>query len=108
MKVSGYLLVAAAAGLLTLAACQDKSRKPAGPGTAQGEVLPGSVSDAMLPLDTLRSQPPLAPISEESGAALKRKPASSGPAQPSEAASQPPPDAPSVEKSASTPAPVTE
>ena len=64
MKVSGYLLVAAAAGLLTLAACQDKSRKPAGPGTAQGEVLPGSVSDAMLPLDTVRSHAPFAPGSE--------------------------------------------
>ena len=27
---------------------------------AQGEVLEGTVSDAMLPLDTVRSQPPLA------------------------------------------------
>mgnify|MGYP000322985689 CR=1 FL=1 len=33
-------------------------------GTAQGEVLPGSASDAMLPLDTVKSQAPLAPKSE--------------------------------------------
>jgi hypothetical protein len=31
---------------------------------AGGEVLPGSASDAMLPLDSVRSQPPLAPHSE--------------------------------------------
>lgn len=29
--------------------------------TAAGEILPGSISDAMLPYDTVRSQPPLAP-----------------------------------------------
>lgn len=28
--------------------------------TASGEVLEGTISDAMLPLDTVRSQPPLA------------------------------------------------
>ena len=47
---------------LALAAC--KGEKPAETGTAQGEVLPASVSDAMLPLDTVRSQPPLAPQTE--------------------------------------------
>lgn len=43
---------------LALAACgkKDASDKAAG-----GEILPGSASDAMLPLDTVRSQPPLAP-----------------------------------------------
>lgn len=51
---------------LALAACQGKE-KPAETGTAQGEVLPGSVSDAMLPLDTVRSQPPLAPLTEAAG-----------------------------------------
>lgn len=45
---------------LALTACQDEPRKATG-GTAQGEVLPGSVSDAMLPLDTVKSQAPLAP-----------------------------------------------
>jgi hypothetical protein len=29
--------------------------------TAAGQVLSGSISDGMLPYDTLRSQPPLAP-----------------------------------------------
>lgn len=45
---------------LTLAACQGE-KKPATKGAAGGEVLPGSASDAMLPVDTVRSQPPLAP-----------------------------------------------
>ena len=44
---------------LALAACSDKH--PNDNRTAQGQVLEGSVSDAMLPLDTVRSQAPLAP-----------------------------------------------
>ena len=40
---------------------------------ALGEILPGSASDAMLPLDTVRSQPPLAPIEVATG-----KPGKSG------------------------------
>ena len=43
-----------------LCACQQDS-KPAGKGAGGGEILPASTSDAMLPLDRLRSQPPLAP-----------------------------------------------
>jgi hypothetical protein len=39
-------------------------KKQAGAGTAEGEVLPGSASDAMLPYDTVKSQAPLAPTSE--------------------------------------------
>lgn len=50
----------AVALVLALAACQGE-QKPAGKAAAGGEILPGSASDAMLPLDTLRSQPPLAP-----------------------------------------------
>ncbi|HEX8055139.1 MAG TPA: hypothetical protein VF481_00650, partial [Novosphingobium sp.] len=53
-------LAALAALPLALAACKGE-KKPAEAGTAQGEILQGSVSDAMLPLDTVRSQPPLAP-----------------------------------------------
>lgn len=45
---------------LSLAACGG-AKKQQGAGTAEGEVLPGSASDAMLPLDTVTSQPPLAP-----------------------------------------------
>lgn len=48
---------------LALAACQSEPKKETG-GTAQGEILPGSTSDAMLPLDTVKSQAPLAPKSE--------------------------------------------
>jgi hypothetical protein len=46
--------------LLVLSACKGEEKAPAA-GTAGGEILPASVSDAMLPLDTVRSQPPLAP-----------------------------------------------
>jgi hypothetical protein len=49
---------------LTLSACNSE-KKPAESRTAQGEILPGSASDAMLPLDTIRSQPPLAPMETE-------------------------------------------
>jgi len=48
---------------LALAACKGEPKKETG-GTAQGEILPGSASDAMLPLDTVKSQAPLAPKSE--------------------------------------------
>ncbi len=60
MKFELRSIVAAAAMVLALGACQAE-KKPASPGTAGGEVLSGSASDAMLPLDSLRSQPPLAP-----------------------------------------------
>jgi hypothetical protein len=39
-----------------LAACTDE---PADEGAATGEVLEGTVSDAMLPLDRVQSEPPL-------------------------------------------------
>ncbi|HEY0958244.1 MAG TPA: hypothetical protein VGE05_03110 [Novosphingobium sp.] len=53
---------------IALSACQSED-KPAQKGTAAGEILEGSASDAMLPLDTVRSQPPLAPRPEASGKA---------------------------------------
>ena len=63
---------------LTLAGCQ-KERGPTDAKVAGGEVLPGSASDAMLPLDTVRSQAPLAPKSESSGTPEKAgKPAGQG------------------------------
>ncbi len=49
--------------VLMIAACQGR-KQPHDKREAGGEVLPGSVSDAMLPIDTVRSQPPLAPHSE--------------------------------------------
>ena len=65
--------------LLALPGCNKEATKPTG-GTADGEILPGSASDAMLPLDTLRSQPPLAPKVETSGkpADKRDKPAAKG------------------------------
>lgn len=44
--------------LLALSACNKQTEKQV---QAGGEILPGSASDAMLPLDTVTSQPPLAP-----------------------------------------------
>lgn len=47
---------------LAAAACQDRSADPAQEGAgASGEVLEGSISDAMIPLEQLNSQAPLAP-----------------------------------------------
>ena len=66
-SLSNFGRLAAYAALpLMLAACQGE-KKPAEAKTAQGEILPGSANDAMLPLDTVRSQPPLAPEAVESG-----------------------------------------
>lgn len=45
---------------LTLVAC-GKEEKAASGSAVGGEVMEGTISDAMLPLDTARSQPPLAP-----------------------------------------------
>jgi hypothetical protein len=47
-----------------LAACGGAEKKGKDQRTAAGEILPGSISDSMLPYDTVRSQPPLAPPSE--------------------------------------------
>ena len=47
---------------LALAACEQQTAAPAEQGgAASGEVLPGSISDAMIPLEQLDSQAPLAP-----------------------------------------------
>lgn len=51
-----------AALCLTLAACEEQAAAPTQQGgAASGEVLAGSISDAMIPLDQLDSQAPLAP-----------------------------------------------
>ncbi len=44
---------------LPLAACGDKQKETQA--QAGGEILPGSISDEMLPMDTATSKPPLAP-----------------------------------------------
>lgn len=51
-----------AAACLGLGACEEQAAAPTDEGAAaSGEVLAGSVSDAMIPLDQLNSQAPLAP-----------------------------------------------
>lgn len=45
---------------LALAGCGNKGGKEQG-GKAEGQILPASVSDAMIPVDQVRSQAPLAP-----------------------------------------------
>ena len=50
-----------------LAACSEKEEAKRQE-TAGGEILARSVSDDMLPYDTLRSQPPLAPKPKANGA----------------------------------------
>ena len=82
------LAIALLAGL-ALTGCQEKKQAPA-KGTAGGEVLPGSVSDAMLPIDTVRSQPPLAPKSDASGTKTDKADASDKPAAARPARAAPP------------------
>jgi hypothetical protein len=54
---------------LTLAACgSDKAPEAADGADAQGEILGGTISDDMLPLDELKSKsPPMKPAPGESG-----------------------------------------
>jgi hypothetical protein len=60
---------------LALAACQGETAQQS---TAEGEILKGSTSDAMLPYDSVRSQPPLAPMPNASGR-TDRKASDGGP-----------------------------
>jgi hypothetical protein len=75
---------------LALAGCGGEEKKAVG-GTASGEVLPGSVSDAMLPLDTVKSQAPLAPKVEsgDKGSAKPGKDDAKSPAAPKDDAEVP-------------------
>lgn len=57
----------AGSALLALAAC-DSDSDEGEQRTAVGQILPGSTTDAMIPYDQLRSQPPLAP---PTGASVK-------------------------------------
>lgn len=52
--------------LAVLAACNQKSAQPKNQ-SASGEVLDGTISDAMLPYDKLTSHPPLAGPEETEG-----------------------------------------
>ena len=60
--------LAALAPLALLAACSGSGEKGPERKTAAGEVLGGSISDSMLPLDTVQSQsPPLRESAEKNG-----------------------------------------
>ena len=59
--------IAAAALVTLLAACDSGSDGAADGRTAEGEVLGGTISDEMLPLDTVRSQSPPLVEAEEGG-----------------------------------------
>lgn len=65
---------------LALAAC-GSGKKDEGAGKAAGEILPASASDAMIPLDTVRSQAPLAPRPEGDGKAKAADPAATDAAE---------------------------
>lgn len=82
-------VLAACALALALGAC---NREPERQQTAAGEILPGSASDAMIPLDTVRSEPPLAPRATASGRPGKDEAtaaATEGPAPADEGAAPP-------------------
>lgn len=59
-------MIAALAPLLLLGGC-GKSSAPQASATASGEILPGSVSDAMLDTDRSQAQAPLAPAAHSAG-----------------------------------------
>ncbi|MDP2131467.1 MAG: hypothetical protein U0995_10610 [Erythrobacter sp.] len=57
--------------VLALAGCKDEVAAPAEKGgEATGEVLGGDISDAMIPVEQLTSQAPLAPRAAQSAAVL--------------------------------------
>lgn len=90
------LAAGAALCVLALGGC---NKKPETQAQAGGEILEGSISDAMLPLDTATSQPPLAPktVTSDKGdgeaAASEADKAEAAP----EAAAEPAPKAPAAE-----------
>ncbi len=97
--------VLASASLLLLSACSEEVEVPEesdDSATATGDVLGGSISDAMLPLGELRSQSPAAPRrvtapasagSEEAEPAAETPEAEAAPAAPAPEIPPPPPSA---------------
>lgn len=71
MRLPALILIAT----LGCAGCQEAPK--AATASADGEILPASISDAMLPLDSVRSQAPLAPkvVASESDSGGAAKPA---------------------------------
>lgn len=99
-------LALAVAPLLLLGAC-GKSSSPQAGSTASGEILPASVSDAMLDTSGSQAQAPLAPAAlggpakaglESTGGASE--PALEGPADTATTVASPTPDSPTPKPSA--------
>ncbi|WP_225207121.1 hypothetical protein [Novosphingobium huizhouense] len=76
------LVVLAPLAALALAGCGKQDADKGAP-AAGGEVLPGTVSDAMIDLDTSTAQPPLQPVAPSGAARAARAPddAASGAAE---------------------------
>lgn len=81
--------IAPALMIVSLGACGDGAKKAEGAGTAQGEVLPAAASDAMIPLDQVKSQAPLAPMAEGSDKKDAKDPAKTKTDAPAKAADDP-------------------
>lgn len=82
--------------LLLLASCRGEVADDAN-ATASGEVLPGSISDAMIPLDSVRSEAPLmeaTPAPDEGQAGPAAGESAAGDSTPEET----PPDEPAAEQ----------
>lgn len=91
--------------LLALAACQDSAKPVAQASGAAGEVLGGSISDAMIPYETLTSQAPfkkVAPASRTPADDSAPRAAANG--TPAEETGEP---APAAEPTAETETPAT-
>jgi hypothetical protein len=75
VKFDVLRMVLALALPIAIGACNSEKKAAAASGAATGEVLPGSANDAMLPLDSVRSQPSLADSSEaDNGTAAESAP----------------------------------
>lgn len=97
------LLATAMLACLIVAGCERKAEER---GKAAGEVLEGSISDAMIATDAVRSEPPIAPRKAEAPDARGDK-AKAKPAEGEEPAASPTPEtSPAAEASpAPKPAP---
>lgn len=99
MKIAAMKIMPAFALLLALGACQKGTEPEKGAAKAAGgEVLPGSVSDAMIDLDGATGTPPLQPAPEPKASA----------AAPEAAASEEATAAPAVETPAVPAAPTAQ
>ncbi|MDP9055841.1 MAG: hypothetical protein M3N34_00710 [Pseudomonadota bacterium] len=57
----GQLRILASVAMAAMLGGCHHDEKASGHGTVTGQILPGSVSDAMLPYDSVKSKAPLAP-----------------------------------------------